>query len=309
MKKCLIIINELSGSIKRMNLEEIKSVFCFNYEPEVLKLYSKKQKYSPNGFDRVVICGGDGTFSKYFNNAKDCRDPNREIIYIPFGTLNEKAKGNKSLAKLEPVLLNNLGSIADYYFSYVAATGSFTPLGYVVNDKKKKKRKVFSYISKVLKEYKVHHVDATISSISNTNIYIKDTFAIVMILKSKECFGLKFNHLYREDNETLYLLTIKAPKHKNVWGKIKLFFPLFRAFFIGFNKEYRSKYINFIPFKEQLNINLKKDEPFCVDGELVNINKENNLIENINVVNRIAIYKRKDVDKMYAEHKHIDERI
>ena len=53
---------------------------------------------------------------------------------------------------------------------------------------------------------------------------------------------------------------------EGILGKIRMFFPFFRSFFMGFNKEYHSKNIDFFPAK-QAEIVLKEEQVFCMDGE------------------------------------------
>ena len=68
------------------------------------------------------------------------------------------------------------------------------------------------------------------------------------------------------------LLTIKSPGKDTLLNKIKIFFPLFRTFFMGFNKPYKSKNILFTPFKH-VDLELLSPTPFCVDGEKYEIEK------------------------------------
>ncbi len=93
-----------------------------------------------------------------------------------------------------------------------------------------------------------------------------------MCIKSKVCFGFKFNKIYNP-NDGFELLTIKAPKHNGLIGKIELFFPLFRCFFIGFKKEYESKNILFKKVSSA-NIILDQKTAFCLDGEKAEFENE-----------------------------------
>ena len=64
----------------------------------------------------------------------------------------------------------------------------------------------------------------------------------------------------------MQLLLIRAPKKDNLWGRIKMFFPFFRAFFIGFNKEHFGKNLTFLSLSSA-TITLADDTPFFIDGE------------------------------------------
>ena len=305
MLKALIIKNELSGSSNKVSLKAIKEVFCNGYDVNEVVITCKNIAYDVEGFDRIIVSGGDGTFSNFLNLEKKAKSKAKEIFYISSGTLNEKTTNCKNISDSKDgsiISMNNtIGVINDTVFSYVLATGTFTPLGYITSSTEKKKYKYFAYIHNVLSEYRVHHIKASLD-FNGQNIHLEDTYAIIMFLLSGSCFKLNFNKMYRKDDSKLYLLTIKAPKRKDIFGKIKLFFALFRAFFIGFKKEKRSKVINFLTFKE-VKINLSKDEPFCCDGELLNIAKGDNYIVTAKTNSNIKIIDAETLDELYKEHK------
>ncbi len=207
--------------------------------------------------NKVVVCGGDGTLNSILNTPTSHET---EIFYIPYGTLNELSSGDKE----DEFDVYEIGEVNGKRFSYVMACGIFTPLGYVVDEKKKKRFKKLAYISEVINEYKVHRVKA-VMSIDNKEY--RGEYSLIMAIDSPCCFGFKFNKAYKFDDGLMHLLTIKAPKNNGFWGKVKLFFPLFRAFFIGFKKEYSSKNMLFTPFKH-LEMDIDKTT-FDLDGERV----------------------------------------
>ena len=252
--KCLLIINRLSGNGKKVDENMLKQTFGNGYDTEVF--YVKKNTPTPNllQYDRIVACGGDGTLNRLVNNKTK---PNAQVFYCPYGTLNEVANGKNST--LQDVCLAN-----DKKFAYVLATGIFTPLGYLTKDSHKQKLKAFAYLLNVVKQYKIAHIPAELSYDSTK---VADTYTLVLAIDSPKCFGFKFNKAYMHDDNKMHLLLIKSPKRSNIFGKIKVFFPLFRAFFVGFKKEYHSKNMSFVPF-EKLTISLKQPTDFCMDGEL-----------------------------------------
>ncbi len=255
-KRCIVIVNKLSGHSKHIDEKQLLSAFGNGYDVQFFYLDKKQRLTDFYAFDRIVVCGGDGTLNGVLN-SKIREDV--EIIYLPYGTLNEFFAGgikNNHYVK-------DIGMAGDKYFSYVMAAGIFTPIGYCVNDKKKRKYKAFAYLAQVVKEYKVHRIKA---KFLYDDYSCDGEYSLIMIIDSPRCFGFRFNRLFRMDDGIMHLLTIRAPKSNGLFGKIKLFFPLFRAFFIGFSKPYRSKNMVFQPFNH-LNLTLETPVDFDMDGE------------------------------------------
>ena len=255
---CLLVINTLSGNSSKVREEELIEKYAVGDLLRIVHLTAPEDTYSVEGVDRLIICGGDGTL----NNALNlCRDKDIDIYYLPFGTFNETAKavhgsGIYSLARL--------GRIGERDFSYVAAAGSFTDIGRTPSAKAKRRLKIFAYFSRVLAAYKVHRIPAEIRIGEETE---KGVYTLIMFSNATRCFGFRFNRMYRENSSELQLLLIKAPKKDNLWGRIKMFFPFFRAFFIGFNKEHRGKNLRFLSIKKA-ELSLLEETPVCVDGEI-----------------------------------------
>lgn len=258
MNDCLLIINTRSGNGEMANEQELTSVFGNNSFVDTLYVTENTiiPKLSQN---KVVVCGGDGTLNSILNTPTSTET---EIFYIPYGTLNELSSGDKK----DEFEVFEIGQVNEKRFSYVMACGIFTPLGYVVDEKKKKRLKKLAYIAEVIKEYKIHRIQANIS-INDRKLC--GEYSLIMAIDSPCCFGFNFNKAYRFDDGQMHLLTIRSPHSNGFWGKVELFFPLFKAFFIGFKKEYHSKKMDFIPFK---SLSLDIDEtPFDLDGEKVSL--------------------------------------
>ncbi|MDR0696149.1 MAG: hypothetical protein LBF68_01205 [Christensenellaceae bacterium] len=270
--KCLLIINTSCGNIQRVlensnfhkeiraNFDEVSEFRITEEDKDSFDLCDKCK-----GYDALVICGGDGTFNSALNATKSM---DIDLIYVPCGTLNDAAHTMKSIAKESSVNLRDrrlrhidLGEINGLLFSYVAACGSFTSIGYHVKSKTKKLFKRFIYYVHAFKEYKVHNIK---SKIIIDNEIIEGDYTLIMAVKSKFVFGLPFNKLYKHDSGSGHLLLIKAPT--GIFKYIKMFFLFFRAFFIGFKKEINTKNIL---FKEFTSASIELDSPqnFCIDGE------------------------------------------
>ena len=252
--KTLFVVNDMSGGREKIPLSHL--IDSFGGENfEVVHLSSPYDVFSPFGFDRIVVLGGDGTLNNVLNL---CKDMDIEILYYACGTFNEKAK-----IKNAPSVIKKIGRAGDKLFSYVCACGTFTEIGYRTKTEAKKRFKIFAYMAMAFKTYKVRKIPCELNWNGKN---LKGDFTLVMILDSPRCFGFNFNRLYGKDPNQLFLLAIKTPKAKGIFGKIALFFPFFRAFFMGFSKEKHGKKITFTPFT-QLNITCPQNTAFCLDGE------------------------------------------
>jgi len=254
---CLLVINTLSGNSSKVNEAKLIEKYAAGDSVSVRYIRDEKDTYAVDGVDKLIVCGGDGTLNHAINL---CRDKDIDIYYFPFGTFNETAKDHRRLPQIE---LAKLGRIQDRDFTYVAAAGSFTEIGQLASAASKRRFKIFAYFFKVLKSYRVHRIraDITCDVFSESGVY-----TLIMFSNSRRCFGFRFNRLHRDNTDELQLITIKAPKKDNLWGRIKMFFPFFRVFFLGFGKECNGKTIRFVSVKNA-DLHLPDEIPFCVDGE------------------------------------------
>jgi len=287
MKKCIIIINDMSGNSARIDDSKLKAVFGNGFEVDFLHLTKRTVLSDFSAYDRLVLCGGDGTLNGIMNCEKK---PSAEIFYCPYGTLNELATGN---SQDKDYLLRDAGRAGKKLFSYVFACGIFTPLGYIVDNKQKQRFKVFAYLSKVVSQYKICDIQAklTVDGKENDGVY-----TLIMAIDSPKCFGFSFNKMFKQDDGLLHVLAIKTPKRHGLLGAIKVFFPLFRAFFIGFRKPYRSKNM-FFDKCSKINVDLKQEVAFCADGEKVMMNGSFD-IEPIRLATPIRIIAQSEIEKM-----------
>lgn len=256
---CAIIINSLSGNSEFVEEKNLIDLFGEDYDTTVIYIYEDTVLGDLSAFDRIVVCGGDGTLHSVIN----CNiSQTAQLFYLPYGTFNESEHNVQSSPKL-----TELGLAGTRYFSYVCAAGIFTPLGYIVSNKNKKRWKKLAYFSKILQQYKVHRIPLKFEINGERH---EGEYALVMAIDSPQCFGFKFNKMFAQDDGKLHFLAIKAPKHNGFLGAVELFRPLFRTFFVGFKKPFRSKNILFEPCK-RVKMNLKNPVPFDMDGEKVDM--------------------------------------
>ena len=305
--KTLIVKNAMSGHSETISPEILKQAFVQEGQPyDIVTLESPDQDYSVKGYTRLIVTGGDGTIHNAINKCKFRQD--MQIVYIPSGTLNErskvseialtkskrqKKKEEKEKNKVKVRRLRAMGMANNYLFSYVFAAGSFTEIAYKTKTKYKKKFKALAYIWKVLAAYKVFKIPATLNCkcISDDVKTLSGNFSLIMVLDSERCFGFRFNRAYRENDDRMHLLTIRTTGKNNIIGKIRLFFPFFRAFFMGFNEEYHSKYIDFMPITN-IDLKLGENTVFCVDGERREFDGEVD-IEKLQIMSKLYIVQKR----------------
>ena len=270
--KCLLAINRDSGqSIEDWDAERLRAFLHTDYDIVDTVKFGAQSTFNlrdkASGYDAVAVAGGDGTLNHALNALKDTKI---KLIYVPSGTLNDAAvsRGKKTNGIIE-FENQNIGKIGDKLFSYVAAAGSFTSIGYLAKKKSKKLFKRLTYFALALREYRVHRIQAKL--VVDKKMY-SDTYTLVMAVKSKNVFGFPFNRANDPKSQDLHLLLIKAPARKGFLGALQMFFPFFRAFFIGFSKPYSSGKILFMPFR-QATIELAEPTTFTVDGERIDVPK------------------------------------
>ena len=261
---CLLVINTMSGNSCRVNKSEIIAKYAADDDVTVKYLRDPSDEYSVEGIDKLIVCGGDGTLNRALSLSAE---KDIDLYYLPCGTFNETAKSFSGKGLRE---LGSIGKIGDREFAYVAAAGSFTDLGQAANPSAKKRFKLFAYFAKVLSSYRVHRIKAKITTES---LSLSGTYTLIMLSNAKRCFGFRFNRLHKRCPD-LQLIAISAPKKDNLWGRIKMFFPFFRVFFLGIGRERRKGNILVTSFKEG-SISLSEETPFCLDGESVLLSGEN----------------------------------
>lgn len=145
-KRLLLIVNPFSGKAKMVtNLMAVTQILS-NRGFEVTVYPTNKagdatlraKDVSENEFERIVVCGGDGTLNEVITGLMQS-GVKCKIGYIPAGTLNEWSLGLKiprsipeaaKSATGDNEILLDIGRFDDRYFTYTASFGAFTEASY-----------------------------------------------------------------------------------------------------------------------------------------------------------------------------------
>lgn len=244
---CKVIVNGESGNCNRLDLcALLNTLKCSSAQVQYI---DKNSVWSCDDHDTLVVCGGDGTLK---NALAKCKG--KKLVFAPCGTLNEsKFLGDK---------IDSIGAVGNELFGYVCATGTFTEIGYLAENKNKQRFKALAYLPLMLKTYKCHKIDAQIDIDGNQH---NDKYTLIMAIKSKRCFGFCFNRAYCK-NPKLYLLAVRSFGKDNLFNRLRLFCTFFRIFVIGINKPTQNKRFFMLPF-DSANVTLQHPCDFCLDGE------------------------------------------
>lgn len=147
MKKLLFIYNPHAGKGQvRNKVGDIVNAFtragclCTAYPTQAPGDAAKAARELAAGYDRLAVCGGDGTLHEVISGLMGLPESARPPIgYLPAGTTNDYARnlglprGFEDMAALaasgEPRAVD-IGRLGSHYFIYVAAFGAFTDVAY-----------------------------------------------------------------------------------------------------------------------------------------------------------------------------------
>ena len=142
MKKLLFIYNPHAGKGQvRNKAGDIINAFtrsgclCTAYPTQAPGDAARAAKELASGYDRLAVCGGDGTLHEVVSGLMELPESARPPIgYLPAGTTNDYArnlnlpKGFEDMAALaasgEPRAVD-IGRLGSHYFIYVAAFGDY----------------------------------------------------------------------------------------------------------------------------------------------------------------------------------------
>jgi len=145
-KKLLLIVNPCSGRAKMKNelLRVVEVLSEADYEVTVYPTKDRGdatirvEKLKEKEFDRIVVCGGDGTLNEVITGIMRA-DLKTEIGYIPAGTLNEWSTSlgiSKTIVTAAKDVVSgsaitlDIGKFNEKNFTYTASFGAFTEASY-----------------------------------------------------------------------------------------------------------------------------------------------------------------------------------
>ncbi len=250
----LLVINPQSGRWKPDLAQRLRQLYPTAQQIALQQLST----YDPVDCNTLIISGGDGTLRAAL--AWCYRYP-VDIRYYPSGTFNEQARLLSKHSGQSPLV----GLAGDTLFSYVLAAGIFTPIGYKAHPKDKQRWHSLAYMAQVLSQYRVHNLRAVLTI---DGVQLAGTYSLIMIIGSRTCFRFAFNRMYDPLQNSGHILLIPSSGRDTLFERARLFFPLFRAFFVGFDKPVRRRSLQFVPF-DHASIRLETTADWCADGEKV----------------------------------------
>ena len=162
MKRLLFIYNPRAGRQKaRSGLADMLDVFAAQgYEITAHPTQSQGDATcaaaGSQGYDRVVCCGGDGTFNETVTGLMTIPKEHRPVLgYIPTGSTNDFARNislPRGMAQMAQVACGGVPRACDLgwtdgrYFTYVAAFGLFTDVSYSTPQSTKNMLGHFAYV-------------------------------------------------------------------------------------------------------------------------------------------------------------------
>ena len=69
-KKTLVVINDMSGNSEFVDVDLLKHVCAKNDIVDEIHIEFPEQEYETEGYDKLIVCGGDGTMNNAINKCK-----------------------------------------------------------------------------------------------------------------------------------------------------------------------------------------------------------------------------------------------
>lgn len=166
-QRVLLIVNPMAGrqKIRGELMYVIDALTKAGYETVIYTTQGKEEtkrlfEEKDSQFERVICCGGDGTFNEILSATMRWQRP-PVLGYIPAGTTNDFASGLKLPTDIREAIHNcingkvrsvDAGIFNDTYFSYIASFGIFTEASYSTPQNFKNSLGHLAYILEGIKE-------------------------------------------------------------------------------------------------------------------------------------------------------------
>ena len=307
IKKCTIIYNPNSGKkrTKKYLPEIVKILEKKDYESNIIVTKYKKHAIEivenlDDDIDLVMSFGGDGTFNEVMTG--NIRRKKRLLLtHIPVGTTNDigamlgygKNIIENVKLSLKGVVKNfDIGVINNQPFIYVAGIGKFTNLSYETPRDLKKKIGHLAYIKEGIKTFfqktKLYDLSYEIDGEEYRGL-----FSLVLISNANHIAGIKniYKNVKLDDNQ-FEVVFCNIKRKKDIFKSLYFLTIYDRTKVPGFYF-YRTN-------KLKIKINNYEDDNWCIDGEKLEEDKNNEY--NISIINSIQILvPRKNIKKLFNE--------
>lgn len=273
MKKILFVVNPVAG--KMMSAKYMMDILrIFNANDALPTVYTTKSsgdagryvEVNAAGYDRIVCCGGDGTFSEVVSGIIKA-NVNTPIGYIAAGSTNDLArtlgiptdikKAAENAVCGEPFGID-IGNINDSkIFTYVASFGLFTKTSYSTPQELKNILGHLAYLLEGVKELSnIKGYNMTIKTDSET---VKGEFIFGAITNSLSIGGVfKYPRSRVSLNDGNFeVMMIKRPKDLVELGNIVASMN---------SGTFNDKNILFVQ-APKLSVKIDSPCPFTLDGE------------------------------------------
>ena len=226
-QRVLLMVNPMAGRQKIRNelLYVVDTLTKAGYETIMYTTQGKDATRDllaekDSQFDRVICCGGDGTFNEILSATMHWNK--RPILgYIPAGTTNDFAAGLKLPSDIREAAVNivrgtphtvDAGLFNTSYFSYVASFGAFTETSYSTPQNFKNALGHLAYILEGIKEIPAF-TPYTVCVEADGQIY-KDSYIFGAVSNARSVGGiLKISDSLVDLNDGVFeVMMIKMPK-------------------------------------------------------------------------------------------------
>lgn len=226
-QRVLLMVNPMAGRQKIRNelLYVVDTLTKAGYETIIYTTQGKDATRDllaekDSQFDRVICCGGDGTFNEILSATMHWNK--RPILgYIPAGTTNDFAAGLKLPSDIREAAVNivrgtphtvDAGLFNTSYFSYVASFGAFTETSYSTPQNFKNALGHLAYILEGIKEIPAF-TSYMVCVEADGQIY-KDSYIFGAVSNARSVGGiLKISDSLVDLNDGVFeVMMIKMPK-------------------------------------------------------------------------------------------------
>lgn len=226
-QRVLLMVNPMAGRQKIRNelLYVVDTLTKAGYETIIYTTQGKDATRAllaekDSQFDRVICCGGDGTFNEILSATMHW-DKRPILGYIPAGTTNDFAAGLKLPSDIREAAVNivrgtphtvDAGLFNTSYFSYVASFGAFTETSYSTPQNFKNALGHLAYILEGIKEIPAF-TPYTVCVEADGQIY-KDSYIFGAVSNARSVGGiLKISDSLVDLNDGVFeVMMIKMPK-------------------------------------------------------------------------------------------------